>query len=86
MSLNPTRNSIVLSQMEKADLYEPVTFDHTDQHIMLISAYGELHAFRKSTEGNENLAELRGVATAALCIVDDLLDSFEQILNLNKND
>jgi len=86
MGPNSTRNSIVLRQMGKSDLYEPVTFDQTDQHIMLISAYGELQAFRKSTEGNENFAELRGVATAALCIVDDLLDSFEQILNLNKND
>lgn len=86
MGPHSTRNSIVLIQMEKAETYKPVFYDETDQHIMLISAYGELQAFRKSTENNEALTELRGVATAALCIVDDLLDSFEQILNLTKHE
>ena len=54
MGPHSTRNSIVLIQMEKAETYKPVLYDETDQHIMLISAYGELQAFRKSTENNES--------------------------------
>ena len=86
MGPHSTRNSIVLIQMEKAETYKPVLYDETDQHIMLISAYGELQAFRKSTETNEDLTVLRGVATASLCIADDLLDPFEQTLNRTKHE
>lgn len=84
MSLNPTRNSIVMSQRELADTYRPRDTDSTDQQIMLISAYGELSTFCQSAENNSELVELRGMALSALLIVDDVLDSFEAITNSKK--
>lgn len=86
MPLNATRNSIVMDQLKKAELYSPVKADETEQQIMLISAYGELQAFCQSAQESPWQRELLGTAQAALLIVDNLLDTFESLRDLRKND
>ena len=75
-----------MDQIKKAKLYGPVKTDETEQQIMLISAYGELQAFCQATQDNPWQRELRGTAQAALLIVDNLLDTFESLRDLRKND